>query len=231
MYTRQGPSLDHLKDWYTGHVNPLADAVNRLDIEASREAAQSARAALDASGLAASDRLKMELVIDYLIEGLEITAGRPDKAQARFDELLARLSTPLGDASADGERLRLQLQLLIIGASGDHCDPSPERIGALLDELPPETRPVELWHYIAYWACLRGDTSLLDQAYEVMAVSHDIGHYGYLWHRVRLLHRLGHGLALTADAVALLAQADAPALKRDFELRIAPLLARAGISI
>lgn len=218
---------EQLTNWHLKYVNPLASALNDLARAEGFSALATARAAL--AGLGSDERLAMELLLDYLQFGLEMHTGESRAVPTHFRGLLARFAPPCPSPLAEAQRRRLLFQTQVIGEIEGLARFDAAGMRSLFESIAEDLRTPEVWHYAALWACLHQDLPLLDQAFESMVERRRVANYNFLWHRVRLLHRLGHGTATREDAEALLAECTRPGLLRDFERRILPLLKRAGL--
>lgn len=228
MYAEAGLN-ERLANWHLKHVNPLARAINDLSRSAGFAALEQARTALAGGPLDGDERLAMELLLDYLQFGLDMHTGDVKSLPTHFRGLLARFAPPCPTPLAEAQRRRLLFQTQVIGEIEGLGQFDSAAVRRLFDSLPEDCRTPELWHYAALWACLHQELELLDESYEAMVERRRVANYNFLWHRVRLLHRLGHGTATREDAEALLAECTRPGLLRDFERRILPLLKRAGL--
>lgn len=161
--------------------------------------------------------------------GIEMHTGDSQRIAQHFRGLLARYAPPCPLPLAEAQRRRLLFQTQVIGEIEGLATPDPAALEELFESIPEDSRSPEVWHYAALWACQHGRLGLLDRAYESMVERQPVANYSFLWNRVRLLHRLGHGTATREDAEALLAECTRPGLLREFERRILPLLKRAGL--
>jgi hypothetical protein len=207
----------------------VARAINDLARADGFSALGQARAALAGPGLDNDERLAMELLLDYLQFGLDMHTGDQKSLATHFRGLLARFAAPCPSPIAEAQRRRLLFQTQVIGEIEGLGQFDAASVLSLFEGIPAELRTPEVWHYAALWACRHRELGLLDLAYEAMVERRRVVDFSFLWHRVRLLHRLGHGTATRDDAEALLAECTRPGLLRDFERRILPLLKRAGL--
>lgn len=216
--------------WAAEHIQPIADALYREELDEARRLRREASVALEQDTQLPEDVAEALgyklLFVHYNLEWYPPSdKWTPDNYRSAMELFGQPALTRFGDL----QRLR-GLLVMHFHASRDRFEPlTHEMMMGYVDQLQgyPDS---EVWFYVAGWAFERGDLALLERAFEheLTDPARMMGHAK--WQRINMMYQLVAGKAARIDVEQTVRSLEILPQLNEFNTVIWPRCVEAGIT-